>query len=116
MTTDQSTSTPLRVDLRTVLEALSSMLAFVLPAVVSVGLERQAELLTLLAVGAAIVFIQRLLGKNQADIVNELSAKVDQLLTRNVVLASSASPSLLRKADEAAQAIGAPAPAKPEGP
>lgn len=97
---------PLRVDARTILEAVSSGLAFVLAGIAAVDLSSPYNVLLPLVVGAAIVMLNRLLGKNATDAVNELTVSINRLVASNEILKSDATPTVLRKADEAAEAIG----------
>ena len=99
---------PLRLDARSLLEATLSALAVLMLGINNVGLDDTYALLGGLVILAAITFISRILGKNATDAVNELKAILDQALARNNVLVSVATPTAIRKADEAAASIGAP--------
>lgn len=108
--TNQPT-TPLKIDLRLLLESVAATLAFVLAGIAAVDLAAPWDILLPLIVGAAIIFINRILGKSSEAAIAELTNQVKALVAKNAVLQSDASAPTKRAADQAAEALrtgGAP--------
>lgn len=96
---------PLKLDLRLLLESLSSGLAFVLAGIAAVDLAEPYNIIVPLVVMALIVTVNRILGKNVTDSMTTLIDSINRLVASNSVLRSDATPTVIRQADEAGAAI-----------
>lgn len=107
---------PLKIDLRLALETFSAGLAFLLAGIAAVNLVDPYNVLVPLAVGAAIVMINRLLGKSAAEEVASVKQMLQQVIAENNVLRAEATPSVRKAAAEAGAAVNPPKAAEPPAP
>lgn len=96
---------PLRIDLRTFLEATAATLVFILVGIAAVNLPGPYDILIPLTLGAALVFINRLLGKSAEATVAELRDAMKAMSAQLAVFRSNATARVVSTADEAAAAI-----------
>lgn len=104
--------TPLRVDARTILESFNAMLVFLMPAIAALSIENEIKVFSLLIVGGINVAVARLLGKNNTDSIEVLTATINRYAAANTVLSKEAPFEVKKQANEAASSIVTPSTVK----